>query len=402
MTILKEREAVDYLQRARSCLHPEKDSFFKIPLLASMIDIEIAYIERAIKAGPEELSMVSIDSTGFPELPSFITDMTKAFAIGDLLQGDRIKALKPWLNQFQNFSLEGIISASEKPSSVMDQDYQLMQVLEQITPETRSLILDRKPPFYLNDNFPGVIFTEFLYHEQSAGFKYIDSRKNPTIFFMQMSDLGTAAILGLTPEVYVSCYEGEKYNVYTCRIHNKVWRDCPCSSHDNALPHAAYSFSRSLEFKEGYVPENSKNAVMKLIEKIDRMHPLVRKFYLGLDTSCFSGNEIDFIFDNVYKFSDLVNTYIESANLIIKGKVVSGEQFQNSSFSLAKGFNDVLEVLPNLELQSGMRLTIAAVTQEIKDKMRAKELELALTSVKTNLAIPQPAKAPRRKFLGLF
>lgn len=74
MINLHEQEALDYLKRARSTIHP-LDQFGNLPILSKMLELEETFIRRMMESGNRPLATITIDETGFPELPSWRVDM---------------------------------------------------------------------------------------------------------------------------------------------------------------------------------------------------------------------------------------------------------------------------------------------------------------------------------------
>src|SRR5687768_2207340 len=101
MVNLRENEAIEYLQRARSVFHPMLDPYSNLPLVASMLEIEAAYIEN-LASNPElkPLAGITVDNTGFPELNSWIVDIQRVLRVYRKETATRAKSLLPLLESY--------------------------------------------------------------------------------------------------------------------------------------------------------------------------------------------------------------------------------------------------------------------------------------------------------------
>lgn len=196
---LRGKEAIEYLQRARSTLHPKVDQFAEIPLLASMLDVQIAFFENKILQGRENLVIFTRARHGFPELESWVLDINSLFGEFDAVKQKRAEAFLPLLQQISDISERGITEQNEKLATVLREDLELINMqnnipeylkkrLRRLNPNAVSIDGLKGVPFAL-DNCPGLLrirpLEEDMIFESRIGrvdvgvvvsFKYLDSK----------------------------------------------------------------------------------------------------------------------------------------------------------------------------------------------------------------------------------
>lgn len=191
MIELKGQQATDYLARVRSTIHP-KDQFDKLPILASMLDIERAYLQRFIDQGAVDLATLTIDSTGFPELPAWKADLRRAQAELKKIKAERAKNLLPVFKQISNASPAGVIEQGHFFAKNLTEGNNFLIHLagvdgvlnswvtgseptafdtekeEQKKPENRTT---SRPLFHTVPSFPGVLFTQSNRNDDTYNFE---------------------------------------------------------------------------------------------------------------------------------------------------------------------------------------------------------------------------------------
>lgn len=167
MINLEKQQAIDYLERARSTIHPE-DRFANLPLLSKMLEIEGIFLQRLINRGTPELAVITLDSTGFPELDSWKVDLAKVMGEYEQIKAKRAKSLLPLLQQLGNASPDNVLKAGQEIMTLLKDDRPLVQSLGTVRTEKDVLYRDAlrsvgngSLPFHLRSSFPGLLFTNF-------------------------------------------------------------------------------------------------------------------------------------------------------------------------------------------------------------------------------------------------
>lgn len=187
MIILENEQAIEYLQRARSCIDQERSFYSGLPILSAMLDIERAYLERNIILNePGRPKCLAVDATGFPELASWKADCNQVFMDIDILRNKRARAIAPLLQAFTNASVSGVKGELDRIKTALTPMDFYMAGPEFLPGEIKTRVKNNKC-FYLDKKHPGLLLCDreiayfhrevrivFLQNPGTDAFKFLD------------------------------------------------------------------------------------------------------------------------------------------------------------------------------------------------------------------------------------
>lgn len=419
MTILEGEKAVQYLQRARSCLHPEKDSFSGMQMLAKMLDIEISYLGRLKNTqGAGKLVQVCIDSTGFPELKSWVVDINQALSEFDATRIKRTKALLPLLQEFSNASPGGISREFENIAAVCGEDEAIADTFSGVSEKQREYFASFSDgsldAFIMRKHLytPGILsyitmhMDLFYAHHYERlmgrgngylGFKYIDSAipaPTPKILVWGLEETGELSFCRILEHGYPlvnRCYQAES-------------RACSCGF-DN---HPVYFIANPLPETSDVLPDTDME--LKLLhcneEMFSSLHPAAKKFLACVDAAQdYPDPSLLFrlmpVFDSYLK--DLIGFFDSVKNDPANMRFC---KVQSLAQSLPENLNAIMNLASSDTVRELLQIAMAECLQGARGQMkeiieggqRAKALQDAGLP---QLALPEP-KLQRKKWFGII
>ncbi|OGE33620.1 hypothetical protein A3C59_00050 [Candidatus Daviesbacteria bacterium RIFCSPHIGHO2_02_FULL_36_13] len=196
MIVLKEQEAIAYLDRVDKCLSTKIDTRTDIQILLTMTQMQRAYLQTLTgEEDPKNLASLNIASSGFPELPSWLGDIRRANSKFESLRQRRVTAFLPVL---QDVASSGTTVSSEGLSAQLNEESVLTDAFgkERGKREQEFLknIFEGNTGNIKDDiNYPGFLNLRFRYESSARGIsivKYIDDDKEPGGALIRFRDSG--------------------------------------------------------------------------------------------------------------------------------------------------------------------------------------------------------------------
>ncbi len=397
MVTLKEQEAVDYLNRAQSCINPE-DNFSNLQLVKTMLRIESAFIQRLSDKDPE-MARVDIGTSGFPQFESWSVDIQNAFKQYDQIKSDRAKLLAAPFKQFLNVNPRGIIEECAKAVEKLADNSLFTGVFEGITEAQRNylgredtpllqidpkhpgllFVRHQESPFQLEDFDPGApVIVQNIYGiiskriklisqiPQKAGLKYFDAAEKPFMVYSIPEGIIRVLISGSpmlvrSGKVFKEAVEQDEHG------HNKICR----IRHDGERSYTDYIFYQVECPNINLLP----NEPIGLEKKFAGINPDILNAVLNIETAGFQRPAVDRLinllpdFDSLARdsfdfFRNSINGTIRNDVLLAQGQSYGkriGEFFSsidddNLSIPLQLAFGQVLQPLGK-ELGWGIKVT---------------------------------------------
>ncbi len=410
MVTLKEKEAVDYLQRARSCLHPEKDNFTNLPLLAKMLDIETTFISRA-HSKDSKLALVSIDATGFPELPSWVVDIKKLLKEYDHIKTNRARSMSYFLQQVVDISTEGIRGEGGKLVRSLAGDTQVIKSLSKLTYEEREMFKDFDDPneensrFYTKKDNPGILFFFFSYvHDiwrpyrndqyedhvpNPIGLKFIDSKNShrmPFIVFSSFnSDQDPTGLRILTPKSalrhrseILGYREGEGVKFGPVRLPIEPIVDVMKVKTESRFSIFSNSDKPTYQYAE---------------TKLQELHPALLRTYLNLDLMSIPSANVDTLILVLPRIDEALKEAISFSERFLDVEVIPQHEAEAFKENLASKFSIIWQKLSDDRLKGPLQLAVAEALKPLRD--RAEEIvkpprRVAIQAPRKLLGLPLP------------
>ncbi len=376
MTNLKEQEAVDYLNRARSCLHPEEDTFSNLPLIAAMLDIQIAFLQHTQNLGLNELSTVSIDATGFPQLDFWQGNIKNALNAFEGIRAVRGKFLGNFLQQVINGSASGISSEGKELVKNLGKDSILTRVLQRLTDHQISLLTN--PPVYLCKKIPGLLCTtegdrvpytqdqnkyQFIEVPPVAGLKYVDSllpNRTPFITYAFLHDYyqynRSSVVKLMTPTLSIisTSYVQKTDQIIELR-------------RPSALPVYQKRIDISRNY-EKYTKHQKDNAIF--YEGLQRLHPAVFRAFCAFESARFSDDSRDAFIKALPELNLMIKNTLEYSGQVLQGAYMSQTDAENFSRTLSSKTARLFASLPDDYCR---RLYQIALGEALKDVINKSE-----------------------------
>ncbi len=447
MTILKEREAVDYLQRARSALRPGEHHFSNIPLVAKMLDIETAFVERAMVDGPEELAQVAITAAGFPELESWQEDIQKAFRTYDRLRKENAQALLPFIRRLPNPDFD-IKDEGDKALVAMRKNYPFLQAFAGLTEKQIKIL---KAPslsdkVFVSSKLPGLLcvkdtLSAFIDTEKRdavtdipkiAGLKYIDFEPAlgaPLILYTSLGEglqtviniRGITANIGLTGEYYdgykkmASTHHhcnGDDNVTLTKGVHASRGGRITCEE-NQAYPISINAPIQKNDSQDRVFPEVDYNTIVNYVDKVSSAHQLLMRAYIDTDFTNLDSEDISAFFKLLPEIEEVIRTIQhigvvagEPMNDFYVAGAIDPDGFQKDKNLITEKTRTIWDSLPNDQLKATFQLMLGEIAKRSEDRLAEAiwAIDRSRKQEELKLATPESVglKAPRRKFLGLF
>ncbi len=393
MAVLREQEAVAYLERVKSVINPESHKFSYLPLIHTMLDIEAVFIQKlATDEHTKQLADVSIQPDGFPELNSWFVDLNQAFKVIDQLRALRAQAMIPLMQQFANASPDGIIQVSENIAPAFDQDKALTKAHEGLTTGQRKMLQSKQDlPLMTRKEAPGLVVVydrdvEAKIKKQKqennghvstsdisagyfynlpiyAGLKYIDanpaddrSTRTPAILYAPLASdpgevLKVSTIQVLTPSITLINHD---YDTYARGYHIDIQRQF-----------------RGDVRREGdaLVPLGDYETLKKLTNLLTSRLSTMEAF-LAIDTSELSTAQIDALLDSLPQFNSLVIEIVEFSQRIINGSDISTAKFVECNTDFANRLSTVFNAIDDDNIRRKLQHAMASETILVHEQVK--------------------------------
>lgn len=418
MAVLREQEAVDYLERTKSVIHPKTHPFSQLPLLYKMLDVEAAYLQKvSTEEAIRNLAEISIEPSGFPELVPWLVDLNQAFLNIDQVRAFRAQAMIPLIQQFANASPEGITQASGYIASAFDQDRALAKALEGFTPEQRALLtientrkfkLNRDFPFMNRENIPGMLIVYDSKVEKElekdkegkitrdpsrltagafyniplyAGLKFIDAdppkgemtgeksnpARTPILIYAALADLPDeplhpSSLQILTPHTTLMppSNRNPEFNWAITR-NNGSYIDIQQTSRQENRSNANNESWPSADYETLKTFTNITNG----------SRPSTIGALLSIDISGLTYTQADVLLGTLPEFNSLIADIVHFSESIINGYDISTERFIEKNTGFANRLSVIFNAIDDEAVKRTLQLALASETKPIQDKAHA-------------------------------
>lgn len=420
METLKDKSAIDYLSRARMCLHPEEDTFGNISLLANMIDLERAFLSRLVAKGHIGLPL-PIAPYGLPELSAWRTDIVKAFDEVEVISVNRANALDPFLQQLADASVAGVDKKFDDLQETLKADYILLKALEDFSFDQVEFLTkpwESSYPFHTDKYFPGLLlcrserspFIErrgirrrFNGRSFMPGFKYVDSNEyeeydpnsNQRVpFFMMVpisaerETLGFRFLTPAAPLISRSRFVNEKrsfalrendrpleasveyYDLAVAedpKIINKVLTEKKQLESQNMLRGRASARGQRqmtseepvLEMDPHWEGSSDKATVSRLEDGLQGLHPAIFRAMHETEYVGKSDSVLDAYFDSLSKLNTLADRANQFSQDVLEAKPISADESLQIKAEIANDMQSIYNSVLDNELRRTLQLAMA-------------------------------------------
>lgn len=386
MEVLRDRAAVEYLARARSCLRPEVDTFGGIPLLFAMVSLEEAFLTRLVAKGHQGLPL-PLDSHGLPELSAWRIDVIKAFEESSVIRANRAQALDPLLQQVVDASLPGVERRFEELQVALESDRVLLEALGKFSPDrveflTQPWISSKTTfPFYTDQRFPGVLlsrsdrspFSERLGTRRrfnglsfKLGLKYVDMGEpegTRTPFFMAVVFSPAMEVLGfrlITPRSPLL----ERSQLVEKRVMVSDQGFINIKYYDVAIPQTPQKKAD----EDGSLDETT---IARVEGGFSKLHPAIIRAFYQTDYTGKPAEVVDNFFASLVALNALIDRILEFSEEVLDSRPISIEE----STGLRKEVAESLQAIYNSVADDTLRRTLQLAMAEEMKSIRAKTEE---------------------------
>lgn len=360
MINLKEQEAIDYLGRIKSTIPPEYQ-FSNLPLLSKLIELETLFLQRNLDRGNAQLAVITIDATGFPELPSWKVDLRSLSQEFESIKSNRAQGLLPFLAQLKNGSPSHALEAGSRFTKQLETDRPLVQAFEDIgLGWIQTYLKDNNLPFHKKETLPGLLFGRLfgsgdhnntgqilerqdgktIYHigEQIA-FKFIDgntltnqSERRPTFIYVETSTDNRILYLGALPpkDGLIRRLKGKGAAFITGELE---------SINLNSSYQILKVNNRELSFTEAEQP--------------------ILRALVNFSSNGLSDQEINQFIQSLYSLNRLVKFSRQFVNQALNGNDIAPLSSENSIARISKGVGSIFNSIKNDELRRSAQLAWA-------------------------------------------
>lgn len=335
MINLREAEAVDYVNRAYSTLHPEDDCF-NLSLLCTLLRIESVHLEK-LACEQSVLSVVTIDATGFPEFGSWMQDVQRVLTDFDNIKTERAKVLLPVMQQVINASPAGILRETEAASKTFARDFVIASAIHELSESQRN----------------------FLRHSESPEFSLYPSRDYPSCLVLS---------LGKTPfqSPRESLICGDRKSIYEGYLALKYIDVLPSSA---SVGEPTLLRARIMDKKISSLEASTPNQRF-FDSKTGNPFPLpsasiARKLILTADFSTLNNKQIGSFFQIMQTIDQTVKDLSGFYKGLLTGRAISPAQLQTETAKLVDPIKNIFESIPDDQLRRMTQLALAEEMGEV-------------------------------------
>jgi hypothetical protein len=426
MITLKEQEAIDYLERASSCIDVE-DKFSNLQLLKALLDIKRGYLQR-MHAGVPQMCELSIDASGLPNLSSLLSDVNKAFGDYDNIVSNRAEMMKGYYQQCINADKAGILNESEKLTKSYIADFAFSQTINQITDGQRfflqkleldskiiynhegMLVLSHQPtPFQKvkpgdNGDFgfkedQAISHNKFNYLNLDgfivpgrAAIKYLDKGKvqdeeqpSPLMFYTILDEKDEVESIRILrnrsplsartgsiniPILVKNCGGSDEYS---CRTDIPT---CHHSAYFQAFPYLSIS---------NLPADRSPLTIQE--RKLSDLFPALKKTFLQLETAEFPPPQQHNILKVLSLYDVLLRDHLKECTEMLKG-TLSPESFEKGSRHFAAEQESLLSLFSNDAVRSAFQLVIPQALNPLMEQIENASQKKTLSINGQEMRIP--------------
>lgn len=383
MTMLEGENAINYLQRARSCIDPETDQFSNLPCLAAMLDLEIHYLKGLLNNGQENLAVVAIDASGFPELDSWRADLRVVIQEYEQVKVKRAKVLLPFLDQLKNASIAGIAKTGSTLTKQFSDDLEFVACLGSLSIRQLDYLkssrnqpiairkgemghllaaTENESPFqayYSSVGKMGIWGEKYRYIEvnHTAGLKFIDSEtedRPPFILYLpNISEATKPRVLVPGVPLYTRC-------AMLIRPEN-VYDLTGIDSYRLEIKMPWLGFYTDVEDWKSYTP------IEILLAQID-VHVL--NILLTYDICALGENERAILLAAIPRFDDFIKNVSKFTNLGLGCKPITTNDSEAQVASIQTNLQEIMDSLPTDELRQAFQLGLGEAVNPLEQQSR--------------------------------
>lgn len=151
MRILRETEAVEYLERLNNVVKNAALPEQPFKYFEAVLGIELSYFRRLLRDDSKrDLAQLAISASGFPELPSLMVDIKKAYEELDSIEFNIGRSVYPLLD---SLNITGNLSAYDegvdKVLSDFGKDQEHINLLKEVKEDSRKLHITEQIPGFI-------------------------------------------------------------------------------------------------------------------------------------------------------------------------------------------------------------------------------------------------------------
>ncbi|MBI2595443.1 hypothetical protein HYW46_01765 [Candidatus Daviesbacteria bacterium] len=353
MAKLKEQEAIEYLDRASSCIHPE-DPINQLQLIKAMLDIESAYIGSLVGTDLEDMARISLDATGFPELKSWLVDINEAFRQYDKFRVRLAGQMAPLVSSVLDLDKTAISKQSREVAAFLPGFSSLAKVFPPLTYDQRQVLKNEKAianVLYMRKALPGLLLGretgncfQHIYGtwkvlrnvSEIAGFKYLDSKSMPMI-------------LRIPINAYIH-YEYMQVSTPANSIVSKAKTECEdgCDRGSGCQSPLIYV----TKYKD--VLGDDEKILVDLETSFHALHPGFKKAFISTDLTGLSDQERLAFKDAIWQLDGAAKRITTIYQDVLNGVPVSPEKFIEENRLFAEK-TDILDSVPGEYLRRALQ-----------------------------------------------
>lgn len=367
MEILRDQAAIDYLDRAESCLTPEVDNFGSIPLLVKMISLERVFLGRLVAKGQKAFPLPMADY-GLPELPAWRTDIVKAFEEVEIIRTNRAQALAPVLQELVNASAAGVDKKFDELQKTLESDSNLLRALEEFSQDEADFLTQRwntslSFPFYTAKYAPGLLLsrsdrTPFseqrgkrkMFNGQSfrPGFKYVDTdlERVREPFFMMVAFSPKPESLGFRiitqGEPLLARSKLIKTNEYATDQPNTRGMDAIIEYYDLSLDKTPQKEGKALKLEKGL--QGFRPAIFRALYQTD---------YTGKHSS------LEAYFESLLKLNALAEDVSQFSEQVLGLKPMAADETKQRELKIASELYNIYNAVDDDDLRRVLQIAMA-------------------------------------------
>lgn len=411
MEVLHGKEAISYLDRIQSCLHPKEDNFGSIPLIYNLINLEKTFLRRLDAKGLTKLPL-PIGDHGFPELSALKVDIGKAFGEVDNAIANRAYALDRVFQETINANAEGVEKRSYELEESFSKDFELMTEINNLTLEQKEFLTegwdtssDSRFPLFTDTKYPGLMFSrkdkspfinrrgtrkKFKGQNFRPGFKFID-------FNNSEHDLPSAILM----VAFNSSRQALGFRFLTS--------DRPLVNQNNILQQKVQiegsDYSAQLEYHEldlneikisredFLLGENLARCIHKLEFELLDLYPNILAGMYETDITGKSSPVLYSYFHSLLKINDLVDKMTDFSQKTLSAIAIDPEFAGKTVLDIKQQIQEVYESVQDNDLRKSLQLSVAKQLNPVRkniDELRSGLPSIKQDIIKNVLTVPQP------------
>lgn len=383
MEILRDQAAIDYLDRARSCLRPEVDNFGSIPLLAKLISLEKIFLTRLIAKGQTGFPL-SIGDYGLPELAAWRIDIIKTFEEVDVVRANRARALDPLLQELANASATGLDKKFGGLQNTLEADQSLIEALAEFSQDEVDFLTQRWDsslsfPFYTEKYAPGLLLSrsdKTPFSERRGkrkrfnglafrpGFKYIDtdpeSSRDP--FFLMVAFSSERQALGCRLITQKTALLSRSRLVNT-------------EEHHPTNQTSGYNIETTIEYFDLALQKRSAVDVetAKLERGLQKLRPAIFRALYQTDYTD-KRSSLDAYFKALLEVNTLVNEAAQFSEEILELKPISSNESTDIKNRFAFKLSEIYNAVGDDDLRRVLQIAMASEMSQIRRQTEAAKI----------------------------